>query len=109
MELSFLDTLGWHKNFKRERTGFAYLTHSDKVAFRFVFSAKTTVQWYFIVGPLLAVTVLVFIVLKLWKRRIAGTYTVNFASFIGPYEHNKIRSTELKMKCGCGMKVERDK
>ncbi|XP_044169403.1 vascular endothelial growth factor receptor 3-like [Acropora millepora] len=34
--------------------------------------AKTTVQWYFIVGPLFAVTVLAFIVLYLWKRRIAG-------------------------------------
>ncbi|XP_067030890.1 tyrosine kinase receptor Cad96Ca-like [Acropora muricata] len=38
-------------------------------------TAKTTVQWYFIVGPLLAVTVLAFIVLYLWKRRIGGTYT----------------------------------
>ncbi|KAK2556020.1 Hemicentin-2 [Acropora cervicornis] len=36
---------------------------------------KTTVQWYFIVGPLLAVAVLAFVVLYLWKRRIAGTYT----------------------------------
>ncbi|XP_044167200.1 tyrosine kinase receptor Cad96Ca-like isoform X3 [Acropora millepora] len=35
-------------------------------------TAKTTVQWYFIVGPLLAVTVLAFVVLYLWKRRIAG-------------------------------------
>ncbi|XP_044166492.1 receptor-like tyrosine-protein kinase kin-16 [Acropora millepora] len=34
--------------------------------------AKTTIQWYFIVGPLLAVTVLAFIVLYLWKRRIGG-------------------------------------
>ncbi|XP_044176851.1 fibroblast growth factor receptor 3-like isoform X1 [Acropora millepora] len=33
---------------------------------------KTTVQWYFIVGPSLAVTVLAFIVLYLRKRRIAG-------------------------------------
>ncbi|XP_067023938.1 probable oxidoreductase PXDNL [Acropora muricata] len=47
-------------------------------------TAKTTVQWYFIVGPLLAVTVLAFIVLYLRKRRIGGTYTVNFASFRGP-------------------------
>ncbi|KAK2556118.1 Hemicentin-2 [Acropora cervicornis] len=36
---------------------------------------KTTVQWYFLVGPLFAVTVLAFVVLYLWKRRIAGTYT----------------------------------
>ncbi|XP_044168304.1 tyrosine kinase receptor Cad96Ca-like [Acropora millepora] len=35
-------------------------------------TAKTTVQWYFIVGPLLAVTVLAFVLLYLWKRRIAG-------------------------------------
>ncbi|XP_015769364.1 PREDICTED: hemicentin-2-like [Acropora digitifera] len=34
-------------------------------------TAKTTVQWYFIVGPLLAVTVLAFVVLYLWTRRIA--------------------------------------
>ncbi|XP_044176854.1 tyrosine kinase receptor Cad96Ca-like isoform X2 [Acropora millepora] len=33
---------------------------------------KTTVQWYFIVGPLLAAAVLAFVVLYLWKRRIAG-------------------------------------
>ncbi|XP_044176852.1 tyrosine kinase receptor Cad96Ca-like isoform X2 [Acropora millepora] len=33
---------------------------------------KTNVQWYFIVGPSLAVTVLAFIVLYLRKRRIAG-------------------------------------
>ncbi|XP_067024039.1 neural cell adhesion molecule 1-like [Acropora muricata] len=33
--------------------------------------AKATVQWYFIVGPLLPVTVLAFVVLYLWKRRIA--------------------------------------
>ena len=75
----------------------------------FFFSAKTTVQWYFIVGPLLAVTVLAFIVLCLWKRRIAGTYTVNFSSLRGPYQHNKIRWTELKMNCGCSMKTEKDK
>ncbi|XP_044170697.1 fibroblast growth factor receptor-like 1 [Acropora millepora] len=37
--------------------------------------SKVTVRWYFIVAPLLAVTVLAFIALKLWKRRIAGTYT----------------------------------
>ena len=43
--------------------------------FVFFFSDKTTVQWYFIVGPSLAVTVLAFIVLYLRKRRIAGTYT----------------------------------
>ena len=43
--------------------------------FCFLFSAKATIRWYFIVGPLLAVTVLAFIALKLWKRRIAGTYT----------------------------------
>ena len=43
----------------------------------FVFSAQATVQWYFIVGPLLAVTVLAFIVLYLWKRRSAGTYTTS--------------------------------
>ncbi|XP_067024043.1 peroxidasin homolog [Acropora muricata] len=36
-------------------------------------TAKTTVQWYFIVGPLLAVTVLAFVAWYLWKRRIAGT------------------------------------
>ena len=41
----------------------------------FVFSAKTTVQWYFIIGSLFAVAVLASIVLYLWKRRIAGTYT----------------------------------
>ncbi|XP_044171806.1 vascular endothelial growth factor receptor 3-like [Acropora millepora] len=35
-------------------------------------TAKTTLQWYFIVGPLFAVLVLAFIVLHLWKRRIAG-------------------------------------
>ena len=39
------------------------------------FSDKTTVQWYFIVGPSLAITVLAFIVFYLRKRRIAGTYT----------------------------------
>ncbi|XP_067023906.1 inactive tyrosine-protein kinase 7-like [Acropora muricata] len=38
--------------------------------------AKTTVQWYLIVGPLLAVTVLAFTVLYLWKRRIAGTHAI---------------------------------
>ena len=43
----------------------------------FVFSAQATVHWYFIVGPLLAVTVLAFIVLYLWKRRSAGTYTTS--------------------------------
>ena len=35
---------------------------------------KITVQWYFIVGTVLAVTVLASIVLYLWKRRFAGTY-----------------------------------
>ena len=45
--------------------------------FVFSFSAKTTVQWYFIVGPLLAVTVLAFIVLYLWKRRSAGIHTTS--------------------------------
>ena len=75
----------------------------------FSFSAKTTVQWYFIVGPLVAVTVLAFIALYLWKRRIVGTYTVNFASLRGPYQHNKIRSTELKMNCGFSMKTKKDK
>ena len=39
----------------------------------FFFSARATVQWYLIVGPLLAVAVLAFMVLYLWKRRIAGT------------------------------------
>ena len=77
--------------------------------FCFVFSAKTTVQWYFIVGPLLAVTVLAFVVLYLWKRRIAGTCALNFASFLGPYQHNKMRSTELKMNCGCRMKTKKNK
>ena len=43
--------------------------------FLFFFSDKTTVQWYFIVGPSLAVTVLAFIILYLRKRRIAGIYT----------------------------------
>ena len=42
--------------------------------FFFFFSDKTTVEWYFIVGPFLAVTVLAFIALHLWKRRTAGTY-----------------------------------
>ncbi|XP_067025339.1 scavenger receptor cysteine-rich domain superfamily protein-like [Acropora muricata] len=40
-------------------------------------TAKTTVQWYFIVGPLLVVAVLAFIVLCLRKRRIAGTYSTS--------------------------------
>ena len=76
-------------NFKRERTCLAsgrscLLTVVTKYLFVFFFSAKTTVQWYFIVGPLLAVTVLAFIVLYLRKRRIGGTYTVHFASFRGP-------------------------
>ncbi|XP_044167760.1 tyrosine kinase receptor Cad96Ca-like [Acropora millepora] len=35
-------------------------------------TAKTTLQWYFIVGPLVAVLVIAFIGLHLWKRRIAG-------------------------------------
>jgi len=39
------------------------------------FSAEAIVQWYFIVGPLLAATVLAFIAFYLWKRRIAGRYT----------------------------------
>ncbi|XP_044172197.1 peroxidasin homolog [Acropora millepora] len=39
-------------------------------------NSKATVQWYFIVGPLLAVTVLAFIVLYLWKRRSAGTHAI---------------------------------
>ena len=77
--------------------------------FCFFFSAKTTVQWYFIVGPLLAVTVLAFIALYLWKRRIGGTYAVNFAPFRGPYQYNKIRSTELRMNCGCNVKTKKDK
>ena len=77
--------------------------------FYFVFSAKTTVQWYFIVGPLLAVTVLAFVVLYLWKRRIAGTCALNFASFLGQYQDNKMRSTELKMNCRCRMKTKRNK
>ena len=68
----------------------------------FFFSAKTTVQWYFIVGPLLAVTVLAFIFVKLWKRRIAGTYTVNFASFRSPYQHNKIRLNEINALTAVG-------
>ena len=75
--------------------------------FCFLFSALTTVQWYFIVGPLLAVTVLAFVVLYLWKRRIAGTCA--FASFLGPYQDNKMRSTELKMNCGCRMKTKKNK
>ncbi|XP_067025673.1 inactive tyrosine-protein kinase 7-like [Acropora muricata] len=33
---------------------------------------KTTVQWYFIVGPAVAGTVLASIVLYFWKRRFAG-------------------------------------
>ena len=74
----------------------------------FVFSAKTTVQWYFIVGPLLAATVLAFVVLYLWKRRIAGTCALSFASFLGPYQDNKMRSTELKMNCGCRMKTKKN-
>ena len=41
------------------------------------FSAKKTVQWYFIVGPLLAVVVLAFIVFCLWKKGIACTYTTS--------------------------------
>ena len=84
-------------NFKRERTCFASGPsslpdpYSDEASFCFVcfFSAKTTVQWYFIVGPLLAVTVLAFVVLYLWKRRIAGRCALNFASFLGPYQENK--------------------
>ena len=72
-------------------------------------SAKTTVQWYFIVGPLLAVTVLAFVVLYLWKRRIAGTCALNFASFLGPYQDNKMRSRELKMNFGCNMKTKKNK
>ena len=79
------------------------------VCFCFVFSGKTTVQWYFIVGPLLAVTVLAFAVLYLWKRRIAGTCTLNFASFFVPCQDNKMRSTELKMNCGCSMKAKMNK
>ena len=75
----------------------------------FFFSAVTGVQWYFIVSPLLAVTVLAFIVLYLWKRRIAGTYTVNFAFLRGQHQHNKIRSTEVKMNCVCSMKTKKDK
>ena len=77
--------------------------------FCFVFSAKTTVQWYFIVGPLLAVTVLAFVVLYLWKRRIAGRCALNFASFLGPHQDNKMKSTELKMNCGCRMKTKKNK
>ena len=77
--------------------------------FSLVFSAKTTVQWYFIVGPLLAVTVLAFVLLYLWKRRIAGTCALNFASFLGPYQDNKMRSTELKMNCRCRMKTKKNK
>ncbi|XP_067023882.1 contactin-5-like [Acropora muricata] len=37
-------------------------------------TAKTTVQWYVIVGPVLTITVLASIALYLWKRRIAGRY-----------------------------------
>ena len=77
--------------------------------FLFFFAAKTTLQWYFIVGPLLAVTVLSFMVLCLWKRRIAGTYTMHFARLENPYQHNKIRSTELKMNRECSMKKKRIK
>ena len=77
------------------------------VLFCFVFSAKTTVQWYFIVGPLLAVTVLAFVLLYLWKRRIAGRCALNFASFLGPYQDNKMKSTELKTNCGCSMKTNK--
>ena len=73
------------------------------------FSAKTTVQWYFIVGPLLAVTVLAFVVLYLWKRRITGRCALYFASFLGPYQDNKMKSTELKMNCGCRMKTRKNK
>ena len=73
------------------------------------FSAKTTVQWYFIAGPLLAVTVLAFVVLYLWKRRIAGTCALNIASFLGSYQDNKMRSAELKMNCGCSMKTKKNK
>ena len=40
-----------------------------------LFSDKTTVQWYIIVGPLLAVTVLALIAFYLWKRRVGGTHT----------------------------------
>ena len=42
--------------------------------FCFCFSDSTTVQWYFIVGPSLALAVLAFIVLYLRKRRINGIY-----------------------------------
>ncbi|XP_015766201.1 PREDICTED: junctional adhesion molecule A-like [Acropora digitifera] len=38
--------------------------------------AAPAVQWYVIAGPVLAVTVLASIALHLWKRRIAGTYTI---------------------------------
>ncbi|XP_015769797.1 PREDICTED: vascular endothelial growth factor receptor 1-like [Acropora digitifera] len=37
-------------------------------------TAKTTVQWYVIVGSVLTITVLASIALYLWKRRIAGRY-----------------------------------
>ena len=77
--------------------------------FVFFFSAKTTVQWYLIVGPLLAVAVLAFVVLYLKKRRIAGTCALNFASFLGPYQDSKMRSTELKMNCRCRMKTKKNK
>ncbi|XP_067041460.1 tolloid-like protein 1 [Acropora muricata] len=44
-------------------------------------TARKALQWYFIVGPFLAVVVLAFIVLCLWKRRIAGTYTASNKAF----------------------------
>ena len=51
------------------------VTNDPFLLFCLFFSDKTTVQWYFIVSPLFAVTVLAFVILYLWKRRIAGTYT----------------------------------
>ncbi|XP_044180580.1 hemicentin-1-like isoform X2 [Acropora millepora] len=54
--------------------------------------AGATVQWYFIVGPLLAVTVLASIAFYLWKRRIAGTHTqppVNEVAFLTQVDSEK--------------------
>ena len=66
----------------KELMAVTFFTNNEKTIINidlhpFVFSAKATVQWYFIVGPLLAVTVLAFIVLYLRKRRSAGTYTTS--------------------------------